>query len=102
MVAAFSLRKQPERGDNLPEKKRHIDDHVCVEDELAEGVVELRAELPSHEDDSEDTEQEMRAHANNVEWEEFFDDLFEIEYQSNQPDYHYNQYACNSKHTIIG
>ena len=87
MVAAFSLREQPERGDYLSEEQGHIYDHVCVEDELAEGLVELRAELPSHEDESEDAEQEMRAHADNVEWEEFFDDLFEIEYQSNKPDY---------------
>lgn len=83
MVAAFSLRKQPERGDYLSEEQGHIYDHVCVEDKWAERLVELRAELPSHKDDSEYTEQEMRAHADNVEWEEFFDDLFEIEYQSN-------------------
>lgn len=78
MVAAFSLRQQPEHRDNLPEKKRHINDHVCVEDELAEGVIELRAKFSSHEDDREDTENEMRAHTDNVECEKFFDDLFEI------------------------
>ena len=56
MVAALSLREQPERGDYLSEEQGHIYDHVCVEDELAERLVELRAELPSHEDESEDTE----------------------------------------------
>ena len=44
----------------------------------------------------------MRAHAYNIEWEELFDDLFEIEYHGDQANYYYNQYACHSKHTIIG
>lgn len=102
VIAIISPGQYPERGDNLPEKQRHIDDNVCVEDELAEGVVELRAELPSHEDDGEETEYEMRAHAYNIEWEELFDDLFEIEYHGDQANYYYNQYACHSKRTIIG
>ena len=102
VVAIVSPGQYPERGDNLPEKQSHIDDHVRVEDELAEGEVELRAELPSHEDDGKETEHEMRAHADNVEWEELFDHLFEIEYYGDQANYCYNQYACHSKHPIIG
>ena len=38
-------------------------------------MLELSAEFPSHEDYGEETENEMRAHADNVEWEELFDDL---------------------------
>lgn len=86
-VAIVSRGQYPERTDNLPEKQGHIDDHVSVEDELAERLVELRAKIPRHKDDWNETEHEMRTHADNEEWEELFHDLFEIEKQGNQPDY---------------